>query len=259
MRRVPARLDRQRCAKAEPASMTRILLAILEFYRRWLSPAVHSLGGRGGCRFCRRARSTQPSPSPRTVRCADRRWRSGVCCAATPSAAAGSIRYRRPDQADQAHGSSAATNHYHRKSGVPSWRAALLTTGSNPLPEIRNPNLESQGGPAAAAAAAATSAASFVFTFLALAGLMAYQYFKKPKQRYPAERKLSKRSNPRQQASTGRTRRHPPAPADRVRQPRRLSAAASAVVAADGDHHESRTRSTGSSSRIRARRSSTGF
>jgi len=30
--------------------MTRILLAALEFYRRWLSPAVHSLSP-GGCRF----------------------------------------------------------------------------------------------------------------------------------------------------------------------------------------------------------------
>jgi uncharacterized protein len=30
--------------------MTRILLTALEFYRRWLSPAVHSLGP-GGCRF----------------------------------------------------------------------------------------------------------------------------------------------------------------------------------------------------------------
>jgi hypothetical protein len=30
--------------------MTRILLAALVFYRRWLSPAVHSLSA-GGCRF----------------------------------------------------------------------------------------------------------------------------------------------------------------------------------------------------------------
>ena len=30
--------------------MTRILLAALEFYRRWLSPAVHTLGP-GGCRY----------------------------------------------------------------------------------------------------------------------------------------------------------------------------------------------------------------
>jgi len=31
--------------------MTRFLLAMLEFYRRWLSPAVHALGSGGGCRF----------------------------------------------------------------------------------------------------------------------------------------------------------------------------------------------------------------
>jgi uncharacterized protein len=30
--------------------MTRALLAALEFYRRWLSPAVHSLGS-GGCKY----------------------------------------------------------------------------------------------------------------------------------------------------------------------------------------------------------------
>ena len=30
--------------------MTRFLLALLAFYKRWLSPAVHSLG-MGGCKF----------------------------------------------------------------------------------------------------------------------------------------------------------------------------------------------------------------
>jgi len=30
--------------------MTRLLLAGLAFYRRWISPAVHSLGS-GGCRY----------------------------------------------------------------------------------------------------------------------------------------------------------------------------------------------------------------
>src|SRR6185503_3411360 len=30
--------------------MTRILLALLAFYRRWLSPALHTLGT-GGCKF----------------------------------------------------------------------------------------------------------------------------------------------------------------------------------------------------------------
>jgi hypothetical protein len=31
--------------------MTRILLAFLAFYRRWLSPALHSLNPGGGCRY----------------------------------------------------------------------------------------------------------------------------------------------------------------------------------------------------------------
>lgn len=40
--------------------MTPVLLAILAFYRRWLSPAVHSLGV-GGCKF-------QPTCSEYAVR-----------------------------------------------------------------------------------------------------------------------------------------------------------------------------------------------
>lgn len=31
--------------------MTRLLLATLVFYRRWLSPALHSLNPGGGCRY----------------------------------------------------------------------------------------------------------------------------------------------------------------------------------------------------------------
>ena len=31
--------------------MTRILLGLLAFYQRWRSPALHALGGGGGCRF----------------------------------------------------------------------------------------------------------------------------------------------------------------------------------------------------------------
>lgn len=31
--------------------MTRLLLAMLAFYRCWISPALHSLGQGGGCRF----------------------------------------------------------------------------------------------------------------------------------------------------------------------------------------------------------------
>jgi putative membrane protein insertion efficiency factor len=31
--------------------MTRLLLAFLDFYRRWLSPALHALNPGGGCRY----------------------------------------------------------------------------------------------------------------------------------------------------------------------------------------------------------------
>jgi putative membrane protein insertion efficiency factor len=31
--------------------LTSVLLAFLAFYRRWLSPAIHSLNPGGGCRF----------------------------------------------------------------------------------------------------------------------------------------------------------------------------------------------------------------
>jgi putative membrane protein insertion efficiency factor len=31
--------------------MTRLLLALIVFYRRWLSPALHSLNPGGGCRY----------------------------------------------------------------------------------------------------------------------------------------------------------------------------------------------------------------
>jgi putative membrane protein insertion efficiency factor len=31
--------------------MKRILLTMLAFYQRWLSPALHSLPGAGGCRY----------------------------------------------------------------------------------------------------------------------------------------------------------------------------------------------------------------
>ena len=40
--------------------ITRVLLAVLAFYQRWLSPAVHSIGV-GGCRF-------QPTCSEYAVR-----------------------------------------------------------------------------------------------------------------------------------------------------------------------------------------------
>ncbi len=35
---------------APPQGLTRLLLALLDFYRRWISPAIHSLRP-GGCRY----------------------------------------------------------------------------------------------------------------------------------------------------------------------------------------------------------------
>jgi putative membrane protein insertion efficiency factor len=36
---------------ASPQVVTRILLAMLAFYRHWLSPAIHSLNPGSGCRY----------------------------------------------------------------------------------------------------------------------------------------------------------------------------------------------------------------
>jgi YidC/Oxa1 family membrane protein insertase len=53
------------------------------------------------------------------------------------------------------------------------------------LPEIRNPNLESQGSGGGASGGDFRSL--ILFTFLALAALMVYQYFKKPEPNPPAQ------------------------------------------------------------------------
>ena len=57
------------------------------------------------------------------------------------------------------------------------------------MPEIRNPNIEPQGS------GGGTGGGDFrsliLFTFVALAGLMVYQYFKKPDANPPICAKLS--------------------------------------------------------------------
>jgi YidC/Oxa1 family membrane protein insertase len=65
------------------------------------------------------------------------------------------------------------------------------------LPEIRNPNLQTQA-PAAAAAAAAICAPPWAFALLLLVVLLGYQYFFKPKQpasRRPPQTRKRNRSN----------------------------------------------------------------
>jgi len=53
-----------------------------------------------------------------------------------------------------------------------------LNDRKNPLPEIRNPNIDSQGPGGSAPGGDFRSL--ILFTFLALAAVMAFQYFKKP-------------------------------------------------------------------------------
>ena len=71
------------------------------------------------------------------------------------------------------------------------------------MPEIRNPNLDSQGPGGSAPGGDFRSI--ILFTFLALAAVMVFQYFKKPETNQPASNrsKLSRRNS--------RTRSHPPA------------------------------------------------
>ena len=71
-------------------TMTRILLALIAFYRRWLSPVLHSLHP-GGCKYLPTCWSTQPWPSPPMARCAALGLPPGDFCAAIPLRAEDSI------------------------------------------------------------------------------------------------------------------------------------------------------------------------
>ena len=81
----------QKPARTPPSPhMTRILLALLAFYRRWLSPALHSLGT-GGCKYL-------PTCSEYAIIAISTHgplrgsgWRFGGCCAAIRLPLAGSI------------------------------------------------------------------------------------------------------------------------------------------------------------------------
>jgi hypothetical protein len=130
--------------------MTRILLATLAFYRRWLSPALHSLGP-GGCRYLPTC-SEYAAGRHRHARPAARRRPGALEAAALPSFRARRARScPRPQPQDLF-----PTNRYHRRSGGPDG-CPFSNDRKYPLPEIRNPNLQTQG-PAAAVVAAATCA-----------------------------------------------------------------------------------------------------
>ena len=67
--------------------MTRLLLALLAFYRRWLSPAMHSLGT-GGCRYLPTCSEYATIAIATHGPLRGTAWLSGGCCAAIPSPAA---------------------------------------------------------------------------------------------------------------------------------------------------------------------------
>ena len=70
------------------------------------------------------------------------------------------------------------------------------------MPEIRNPNLDSQGGPGGSAPGG-DSRSLFLLIFLALAVVMVYQYFRKPEPNQPAQQnQQTQQQNAQQAAST---------------------------------------------------------
>ncbi len=71
------------------------------------------------------------------------------------------------------------------------------------MPEIRNPNLESQGSPGGTGGGDFRSL--ILFTFLALAALMAYQYFQKPAANAPATQSQQAQQQVAQQAASSPT------------------------------------------------------
>ena len=144
--------------------MTRILLALLAFYRRWLSPALHSLSP-GGCRFvptCSEYAAVAIATHGPLRGIALAAWRLLRC----HPFSRGGLDQVPPTPAEQQ--DLFPTNRYHRKSGA---RRRFSNDRKFPLPEIRNPNLQSQGPGGGGGSSGGDFRSLITFTFLALAGL----------------------------------------------------------------------------------------
>ena len=130
--------------------MTRILLALLAFYRRWLSPALHSLGP-GGCRYlptCSEYAAMAIATHGPLRGTGLAIWRLLRC---HPFARGGSIR-----SAGRAMQDLFPTNRYHRRSGGLTG-CPFEPTGRILCPKFTIPIFRRRV-PAAAAAAAAICA-----------------------------------------------------------------------------------------------------
>ena len=226
--------------------MTRILLATLAFYRRWLSPALHSLSP-GGCSFShllgvRRGRDRHARPAAR--------HRAGhLAAAALPSLQPRRPRSSAPGCARQ---DLFPTNRYHRKSGGPT--APLFSNDRKyPLPEIHNPNLQSQGPGGGGGGGDMRSTMVFMLLADRSSSSATSTSSASPSRQPPAPAQT--------QSQIARSRARSPAPVRIGAQPRPPQAHAASTAAAAGhcrlarDRHHGRERAlSGSSSPIAARR-----
>ena len=109
-----ARVEAARMPEEVSARMTRVLLAALAFYKRWLSPALHSLSP-GSCKYLPTC-SEYAAEAIAIARTLARHRAGGLEAVALPSFCA-----RRSRSGSPGHGRQDLfpTNHYHRRSGGP--------------------------------------------------------------------------------------------------------------------------------------------
>ncbi len=226
--------------------MTRLLARILAFYRRWLSPALHSLSP-GGCRFvptCSEYAASGDCHARPIAR--DRPGDRGACCAAIRSAAEALTRCR-PQPRNSFAARTITIDRAARLS------VALLNDRKFPLPEFRNPNLRIAGLRRRRQRGGGDFRSLMIFMLARGCGL-SWLSVLQAEAGANASRRSTRRSSPRNRAAE-------PAPA-----PATTSAAASGRHGARRARRlqrsplqprprpRSRTRSTGSSSPIAARR-----
>jgi hypothetical protein len=192
----PAIAHRPASAAAKSASMTRLLLALLAFYRRWLSPGA--LAGHG----------RMPLSAHMLGICVDghlHAWPAARHGArALEAAALPPVYPRRP----RSRSASCAGETFSPRTITIEDRGGCLTgcplelTGRILCPKFSNPNLQTQGPGGGSGGGDMRS--TIAFTLVMLVALLGYQYFFKP----AAPDRAADRNNPRSRRN--RKRRSPP-------------------------------------------------
>ncbi len=150
--------------------MTRLLLATLAFYQRWLSPALHSLGP-GGCRYlptCSEYAAGAIATHGPLRGSALALWRLLRCHPLPAEGLTPSL--PRLSQA------ISPTNHYHRTSGGPTV-CLLFTIGSTLCQNFAIPIFRRRAPAAAVEAGGGDMRGTLIVSMLALVALFGYQYF----------------------------------------------------------------------------------